>query len=213
MPGFNFEKSETAKTPDAAPPRREVGALSGAEHFSRWDLGKDLLSGISLDKLRDPYYTDKAERIKNCPVEDRFVLGGRGEGIAVPRQDTDTGRKATALLEGYGLRGIEYKNGFPIFKPVAYDAVKIEMTKDMHINFRNAYIGFAEKWSSEKRGGRDDWKPSEVKAYIREHGLTIHECEDMKTCQLVPTAIHQSFIHFGGREECRQREAALNGGK
>lgn len=213
MVGLNIGKPETAKTSDAASPKHDAGLLSNMEHFSRWDLGKGLGAGFSLDKLRDPYYTNKADRLKNCPVEENFISGKRGDGLAVPRQDTETGSKASALLEGFGLKGIEYKDGFPVFNPVAYDAVEISMTKDLHVNYRNAYLGFAEKWSSEKRDGKSDWAPSEVKGYIKEHGLTIHECEDRKTCQLVPTAIHQSFRHIGGREECRQREAALNGGK
>lgn len=213
MAGFNIDKPETAKTSDAASPKHDAVPLSSMEHFFRWDLGKGLSAGFSLDKLRDPYYTDKVDRLNNCPVEESFISGKRGDGLAVPRQDTETGRKASALLEGFGLKGIEYKNGFPVFKPVAHDAVEISMTKDLYINYKNAYLGFAEKWSSENRDGNSDWKVSEVKAYIKEHGLTIHECEDRKTCQLVPTAIHQSFRHIGGREECKQREAALNGGK
>lgn len=213
MAGFSIGKAEMAKTSEAANSKNDAGIRSGMEHFSRWDLGKGLGAGFNFDKLRDPYYTDKSERLAHCPVAESFISGTRGDGPAVPRQDTETGRKASALLEGFGLKGIEYKNGFPVFGPVAHDAVEIHMTKDLQVNYRNAYLKFAEKWSSEKRDGKNDWKPSDVKAYIKELGLSIHECEDRKTCQLVPTAIHRSFRHVGGREECKQREAALNGGK
>lgn len=211
MAGFSFGKAESAKMPDNKEVGRTTGGVPGVDHFSHWDRVKGLSSGFSLDKLRDPYYTDKAERIKVCPLGDRFISGVRGDGLAVPRADTEAGVNARALLDTYGLKGIEYKNGFPIFKPVAFDSTEIGMTKDLKENYKRAYPAFAEKWSAEKRDGKDSWSPSEVKAYIKERGLTIHECEDRKTCQLVPMAIHKSFKHIGGREECKQREAALNG--
>ena len=213
MPGFNFDKSETVKTPDAAPPRREVGALSGAEHFSRWDLGKDLLSGISLDKLRDPYYTDKAERIKNCPVEDRFVPSDRGEGMAHANLNTPTGLEATRQLEARGLEGIVFRKGFPDFSPVAVDSVTIPMTSDRMENYRLMHRELAAKWSAEAKDGNPSWTAKGVKEYIKQNKLERHECEDGKTCMLVPSAIHDAFRHIGGRAECAAKEAALYGGK
>ena len=213
MAGFTFGKSETAKAPDASPSKRDVGILPGADHFARWDMGKDLLSGIGLDKLRDPYYTDKAERIKNCPVEERFVPSARGEGMAHADRSTPTGLEANKQLEARGLEGIVFRKGFPDFSPVAVDSVTIPMTSDRKENYRLMHRELAAKWSAEAKDGNPSWTAKKVKEYIKQNNLERHECEDGKTCMLVPSAIHDAFRHVGGRAECAAKEAALNGGK
>lgn len=213
MAGFSIGKPETAKTSEVANSKNDARIRSGMEHFSRWDLGKGLGAGFNFDKLRDPYYTDKSERLAHCPVAERFVSGVRGEGMAHADTTTPVGLEASKQLEARGLEGIVFKKGYPDFSPVAVDSVKIPMTSVRADNFKLMHKELAAKWSAEAKDGNPSWTCKQVKAYIKANNLVRHECEDGKTCMLVPAAIHNAFRHTGGHAECAVKEAALNGGK
>ena len=72
------------------------------------------------------------------------------------------------------------------------------MTADRPENFKQAYKAAAKKWNTEGRDGRSDWTAKDVKAWAKENNLTVHEKEDLKTCEFVPKDVHAHFNHLGG---------------
>lgn len=182
--GVRFGGEETGKTreSDATDDRQEV-------------RGGDQLNNLSETQL------SRLERMKDMiiPREDRFE-GVRGESLALPDVSRPNGEAAKQWLEEHGVRGIEFRNGYPDFSGIAFESVTIPyMTADKERNFKQAYKATAEKWNAERREGRDDWMPSDVKAWKKENGLDIHENEDLMTCEFVPHAVHMQFSHVGGR--------------
>jgi NAD+--asparagine ADP-ribosyltransferase len=160
----------------------------------------------------------EAETYKRIPLETSSLgewLGRRGDSTFVPN-DPDAKKE----LRNRGLEGIEYKKGDPDFSPIAEAQVQIKgftdrrkSTKDadgVRIvgNYEKAESALARQWNSENRDGRSDWTRQEVKTWRDEHGLTWHECRDMKTMQLVPTATHEACRHTGGVSEYKK----INGG-
>ena len=76
-------------------------------------------------------------------------------------------------------------------------------------NFEKADIACAARWNAEGRDGRHDWTARDVKNFRAGNadGLnkySWHECNDGKTCQLVPVEIHSFFTHLGGVSECKK---------
>jgi len=88
-----------------------------------------------------------------------------------------------------GVSEITYKKGEPNFKEVAQDSEKIDMSTDRVENFRQA-----DQQLADKRG----WTIKEAKEYREVNHLTWHERQDMKTIDLVPSAINGSLAHAGG---------------
>ena len=73
-------------------------------------------------------------------------------------------------------------------------------------NFRQADIKCADIWNSQKRDGRIDWTPQDIKEWRRENHYSWHERIDMKTMDLVHRDIHEECKHYGGVAECKRRE-------
>lgn len=101
------------------------------------------------------------------------------------------------ILEKYGLDGIKFKDGFPVFDEISRGTVEIEDfetggsdAKDR--NFKRADIAMAKQ-----RG----CTPEEVKKWREENNYTWHECEDKRTMQKVPNEIHANVPHDGGRSQ------------
>ena len=148
---------------------------------------------VSKQLTRIESYKDLSQ-----PRANRFE-GERGDSLALPDSTMPPGPAAKEWLDTHGLRGIEYKSGFPCFSGIAAESVTIpNMTADRPSNFKQAYQATAEKWNREAKDGRTDWKASEVKQWAKDNDLTIHEKEDLKTCEFVPTAVHAHFKHLGG---------------
>lgn len=171
--------------------RGDIGGKDARYEVREHDSA-NLLSETQLSRL---------ERMKDLiiPRGDRFE-GVRGESLALPDISRSTGEAVKQWLDAHGVRGIEYRNGYPDFSSIALESVTIpDMTTDKDRNFEQAYKAVAEKWNAERREGRDDWRPSEVKAWKKENGLDIHEKEDLRTCEFVPHDVHMQFTHVGGR--------------
>lgn len=100
---------------------------------------------------------------------------------------------------------IEYKNGYPKFDEYSKGNVEIRMTSDKDKNWAMAKQEYAKKWSEEKKDGKEVWTPADVAEYKKNNNLVFHECEDMKTCQLISENIHKNAKHSGGRHECKIR--------
>jgi NAD+--asparagine ADP-ribosyltransferase len=196
------------------------------------DKAIDKVSGLIRDKLEEnvepekpeiEQKTEAAEKVRDnlendCPstYDDRIRQtpregerghweNERGESKYIP---TDAGIKE--ILAKDGLDGIEYKDGVPDFSECAKATVEIEDMSDAREskedkagNFEQADAKCAEQWNNEGRDGKNDWKSSDVRDWRRENGYTWHECNDRKTCQLVPTEINAYFGHLGGVGECK----------
>ena len=109
--------------------------------------------------------------------------------------------------------GVEYKNGIPDFSKVAEAKVFIfHMTSDRNNNFKQCDSILAKQFNAQKKEGKTNWTPRDIKEYRKEHKLSWHEHNDAKTCYLVPQSIHTSCPHLGGVSECKKREMKQNGG-
>ena len=99
------------------------------------------------------------------------------------------------LLEE-GIDGITFKDGEPDFSEVSKGTVEIgDFTDSRPSNFAQADIELAKQ-----RG----CTPEEIKEWRKENGYTWHECNDMKTMQLVPHKIHANVPHSGGISEYKK---------
>ena len=156
----------------------------------------------NIEVLKEGYNTELSERLKQTPINSGEWKGLRGDSLFVPDINSSKGRDISSMLSNYGIDGIEYNNAFPDFSRCSEDSVEIEMTDIRYKNFARVDTALAEKWSQEKKNGKSDWKARDVYNYRKENDLTIHECQDMKTCQLVPKPIHEFFTHYGGVCEC-----------
>lgn len=123
----------------------------------------------------------------------------RGNGLFTPNDP-----EIYEICKQYGVKndqgnyGVEYKNGIPDFSPYAMAQVEISnMTTDRYSkngNFKQADIELAKQWNC---------KPEQVKKWRTDNGYTWHELNDVKTMQLVPAKINNTFIHIGGTSESK----------
>ena len=159
----------------------------------------------SAEKIRenaDKYPSSYMERIQQTPKDGElgYWTGERGESVFIPK---DPAMKE--FLARYGREGIEYKNGIPDFSFCSECDAEIDyMSPDRDRNFSQADIKCAEQWNAEAKFGKSDWTPRDVAQWRRENGYSWHECNDRKTCQLVPTDVNGYFGHLGGVAECKR---------
>lgn len=175
-----------------------------------------ITDGIALRDLPSTY----KERYNRTPVNG---VRGQWSGERGESEYKSTDPEANAVLSEFGLRGIEYRNCIPDFRPISAAVVKIEdMSADRtsrtdengrHFegNYEKANIKCAEQWDKDRHNGKDDWTPSDVEKWRKAHNYTWHEHNDMKTCVLVPTIINKVFTHFGGVGETNKKNNR-NGG-
>lgn len=94
------------------------------------------------------------------------------------------------LMDKYGIEGIEFKDGYPVFDEVARGTVEIDdFTDDRDSNFAQA---------NEKMAEQRGCTPEEVEKWMEDNNYTWHECQDCKTMQKVPNEIHANVPHEGG---------------
>ena len=147
------------------------------------------------------------ERLKQTPAEgDRgHWTGERGESKYIP-----TDEEVKDILADYGMDGIDYKDGIPDFSKCSEATVEIDnMSSDRKGkggNFEQCDEKCAEQWNAEARDGKTDWTARDVANWRRENHYSWHECNDRKTCQLVPTKVNDYFGHLGGVGECNIAE-------
>lgn len=152
---------------------------------------------------RQEYYTTIEERMDCLPKDGKWI-GNPGDSKFISNNEI-----VNKILNQFGLDGIEYSNGVPDFSRCAVETVEIDgMTSDRDKNYRQFCKKCAEKWSEEGRISTS----RDVAEYKTVNNLDFHECSDMKTCQLVPSEIHECFRHAGGRMECKKREESDIGG-
>ncbi len=89
-----------------------------------------------------------------------------------------------------GRDGIGYANAYPDFFPVSAGQVEVSnMTASRSLNFSQADKAYADL---------SGLSPSDIKFWRQTNGYTWHEVEDLKTMQLVPSAVNGKFGHVGG---------------
>ncbi|MDZ5610130.1 HNH endonuclease [Bacillus pseudomycoides] len=153
-------------------------------------------------------------RFKQTPAETNSNVvfeGARGESLCTLKPPPDP--KLQKILNEAGINGIEYKNGVPVFSPVAKAQFEIEYmlggtgkngTKARTINFKQADQKLAEQLNnSPELASKFGMTPGKIKAgdiadYREEYRFTWHELNDVKTIQLVPSEINGKFGHLSG---------------
>ena len=185
---------------------REVEELP---HLEEKETHAETDNGEKED-VENPYYSTYEERMKQTPREDSDRgewTEERGESDFIPNDE-----EVKDILGKHDKEGVTYRDAIPDFSEVAESMVEIDdMTENRADNFRQCDEKCAEQWNKEKRDGRTDWSPRDVKEWRQENGYSWHERNDMKTCDLVPTKVNDYFGHLGGVSECRKRDAE-NGG-
>ncbi|WP_341347911.1 HNH endonuclease [Paenibacillus sp. FSL H3-0469] len=135
----------------------------------------------------------------------------RGESLATLKQPADP--KLKQILDDAGVKGIKYKNSVPDFSPVAKAQVEVDHMlgglgdmgkKARRINFAQADLKLVDQLNASPELARQfgmkagSIKRADVAKYRNRNGLTWHELNDVKTLQLVPTEINDTFGHLGG---------------
>jgi len=200
-----LDSTDSAKIPDfKIPPQNDT----------EWEIKNDALiedkQFDSADSAKIPDFKIP-EDITTIRV-DSFFPKNNGEwgGVAgnstwlpnpdyIPEKSNPVDQTWGVILEKYGMQGIPFKDGYPDFSEIAEESVEIDDFSDnRNTNFNQADNKTAEKWNTEGKDGRTDWKASEVAQYRKDNNLTWHECEDTKTLQLVPSEVHNNISHSGG---------------
>lgn len=142
--------------------------------------------------------------VRNCPLEDGYWEGERGNSKWIPNPDyvpkksNPEGKTWGEILEKYGIDGIVFKDGEPVFDNVSKGTVTIEgFSSNRDDNFDKADIELAKQRRC---------SPEEVKQWRKENGYTWHECKDMATMQKMPSEIHNNITHRGGVSNSKSLE-------
>lgn len=183
------------------------------------DIDPDRRITENVENHSDGLFSTRKERIDLTPANTGEWSGERGDSKFTPND-----AEARAALEERGLDGIEYHDGVVDFGPCAAESVEIDGMSENRLsytdengehvkgNYEQACDAIADKWSAEAKDGKTDWSSKDVSDWKDQNGYTIHECNDMKTCQLVPTSIHKECKHLGGCSECSKKDNLTSGG-
>lgn len=201
--GFNPDKLIGSESKEAKAEIKNVGRNES--------LDPDKLIKPSVESCDYPStYKERLDRTPTTENPHGKWSGNRGESMFIPTAD-----RVREILRNKGLKGIEYKNGIPDFDPIAEAKVIIqgmsqhrfsqigENGKRIVGNYEKADIECAKAWNSERRDGKDDWTHQDVKKWREANGYTWREHNDMKTCSLVPTEVHEACRHLGGVSEIK----------
>ena len=190
---------------------RERIELPGFEKYASKADSVKKFDTMEQQDIKNPYYSTHEERLQHTPKEisDRGEWQGeRGESKYIPNNS-----EVKDILENYKVDGITYKDAIPDFSDISESTVKIDrMTEIRPDNFKQCDGKCAEQWNKQGHDNRTDWSARDVYNWRKENGYTWHERNDMKTCDLVPTKVHESCGHLGGVSECKKRDAVDFGG-
>ena len=144
-----------------------------------------------VKETNNKYFSTYEERLSQTPIN-----GGCYDGIRGESKFHTENNEANQYLKKAKLDGIEYKDCIPDFSEVSKGNVEIpDMSESRVRNFRQA---------DELLAVRKGCTPREVAEWREKNGYTWHECNDMKTCQKIPSAVNSSFGHLGGVSECKK---------
>ena len=198
-------------------PDKLIGSESREAKAEIKNVGRN--ESLDPDKLIKPsvescdYPSTYKERLDRTPTTENphgKWSGDRGESMFVPTDD-----RLRELLQSKGVEGINYKDAIPDFGPIAEAKVTIQGMSQHRLsqmgengerivgNYEKADIECAKAWNLEQRDGKEDWTNKDVKKWRVANGYTWHEHNDMKTCYLVPTEVHDVCRHLGGVSEIK----------
>lgn len=173
------------------------------EFVEKKETAKDFMNKLENSEC----YSSYGERLSQTPRENGTDSKGKWQGERGESKYVPNDEKAQDVLKEHGQNGIEYKDAMPNFEPVAKESVEIQ---DMHANrsetFRKADNECAQKWNEKNFEDKNNWTGKDVADWRMDNKYTWHECNDRKTCQLVPTDIHSQCGHLGGFAECKKRD-------
>lgn len=145
----------------------------------------------SIKDISDEYISTYEERLNQTPINNGAWDGERGES-----KFCSDNPEANSYLKKAKVDGIEYENAIPDFSEVSKGDVEIsEMSESRPKNFRQA---------DEKLAIQKECTPREVAEWRETNGYTWHECNDMVTCQKIPSSVNSAFGHLGGVSECKK---------
>lgn len=201
--GFNPDKLIGSESREAKAEIKNVGLNES--------LDPDKLIKPSVESCDYPStYKERLDRTPTTENPHGKWSGDRGESMFVPTDD-----RFRELLQSKGVEGINYKDAIPDFGPIAEAKVTIQGMSQHRLsqmgengerivgNYEKADIECAKAWNLEQRDGKDDWTHRDVKNWREANGYTWHEDNDMKTCCLVPTEVHDVCRHLGGVSEIK----------
>lgn len=201
--GFNPDKLIGSESREAKAEIKNVGRNES--------LDPDKLIKPSVESCDYPStYKERLDRTPTTENPNGKWSDDRGESMFIPTVD-----RVCEILRNKGLEGINYKDAIPDFGPIAEAKVIIQgMSQYRHSligengerivgNYEKADIECAKAWNLEQRDGKDDWTHEDVKNWREANGYTWHEHNDMKTCYLVPTEVHDVCRHLGGVSEIK----------
>lgn len=198
-------------------PLKEIAKSICKEGINTKSLDAPIVKDLANEKSAESFDTEKIEKKTRRPESNGNWEGEPGNSVwhpdpeYVPPEKSKNPDKPYSnpdslswreILNKYGIDGVEFKNGFPVFDEVSKATVKIEGFatggNDAKIqNFAKADKALAEQYCC---------RPEDVRAWRKENNYTWHECEDKETMQLVPNEIHANISHDGGRS--RDKEAS-----
>ena len=201
--GFNHDK---LIGPESKETKTEVSDIDRADY-----INPDKLIESSVESYDYPStYEERLDRTPTIENPNGKWSGDRGESMFVPTVD-----RVCEILRNKGLEGINYRDGIPDFNPISEAKVTIQGMSQHRLsqmgengerivgNYEKADIECAKAWNLEQRDGKDDWTHQDVKNWREANGCTWHEDNDMKTCCLVPTEVHDVCRHLGGVSEIK----------
>lgn len=201
--GFNPDKLIGSESREAKAEIKNVGRNES--------LDPDKLIKPSVESCDYPStYKERLDRTPTTENPNGKWSGDRGESMFVPTVD-----RVCEILRNKGLEGINYRDGIPDFNPISEAKVTIQGMSQHRLsqmgengerivgNYEKADIECAKAWNLEQRDGKDDWTHQDVKNWREANGYTWHEHNDMKTCHLVPTEVHDVYRHLGGVSEIK----------
>ena len=181
------------------------GEISQDEAENYWGEQLEAAEIENPDIETVPFSTYE-ERLAHVPKEntDRGIWEGeRGESGYRPAD-----RETIEAMKERGVSEIPYQNAMVDFSGVAEATVEIDNMTERRLgrdgNFEQCDTKLSEVWNKENHEGRDDWTPRDVSDWRHENNYSWHERNDMRTCDLVPTKIHESCTHLGGVSECKK---------
>lgn len=197
--------------------------IDNSSENSKLDTSKEQDYSRETERKDDSMYSDYDDRWGHTPKDSEKGTweGERGESVFVPN-DTPDNKEINDSLKAKDLNGLEYKDACADFSSVAEETVEINnMTNDRYGkggNFEQAYSALADKFNAEIKDGKTDWTTRDVWDWSKDttkhdgHTLTVHERNDLKTCDFVRSDLHEFFTHSGGVGEYNAKIKQFNNG-
>lgn len=206
----------------SAPEVDKKDVFKGKEQEAIDDLSSKLETPTSNIEDSLQFETDKCissyeDRLGQTPVEGERTHwdGERGESTCYPEENyvpvnqaMPSGQEMKNLCNKYEQSGVSYKDAIPDFSPFSHADVQIPNMSEQRYgpngNFEQADTVLAKEYNEIAKDGKTDWTPRDIQDMREKNDLTWHECNDRKTCQLVPRDINSYFGHLGGVSECKK---------